>query len=190
MMIYGQTRVFFTMSRDGLLPPALAAIHPRYRTPHVVTAITGAVVCVFAAFFPVGQLASISNSGTLFAFAAVSVAVLVLRRVDPGRHRPFRCPMVAVTAPAAAAGCVFLFISLDSKSKVLFFVWSSLGLVVYFTYSRSRSHVGRGGAAGEGYGAAVAVEVELRAATTAAPAPAARSGSGSGLGSASMGNLL
>src|SRR6185295_631228 len=90
MMLFGQTRIFFVMARDGLLPEKLSAVHPRWKTPHIITAITGIGVAIGAAFFPVGQLANISNSGTLFAFLAVAVAVLVLRRTDPGRGRPFR----------------------------------------------------------------------------------------------------
>lgn len=144
MMMFGQTRIFFVMSRDGLLPEAFSRIHPRYNTPHVITLITGVVVALFAGFFPVGQLANISNSGTLFAFAAVSIAVLLLRRTDPTRHRPFRTPAVLLVAPLSIAGCVYLFLSLDDKSKLLFAIWAVIGLFVYFTYSRKRSHVGLG----------------------------------------------
>jgi APA family basic amino acid/polyamine antiporter len=144
MMMFGQTRIFFVMSRDGLLPPAFSRIHPRFNTPHVITIITGMAVALFAAFFPVGQLANISNSGTLFAFAAVSIAVMVLRRTDPSRVRPFRTPAVYVLAPLAILGCLYLFVSLDSRSQTLFVIWAVIGLVVYFTYSRRRSHVGRG----------------------------------------------
>ena len=144
MMMFGQTRIFFTMSRDGLLPAAFSKIHPRYQTPHFVTVLTGIAVALFAGFFPVGQLANISNSGTLFAFAAVSLAVLLLRRTDPTRHRPFRTPLVALVAPLSIAGCVYLFWSLDEKSKLLFALWAVIGLLVYFFYSRQRSHVGRG----------------------------------------------
>ncbi len=144
MMMFGQTRIFFVMSRDGLLPQAFSKIHPRYGTPHVITVLTGIAVALFAAFFPVGQLANISNSGTLFAFAAVSIAVMMLRRTDPSRKRPFRTPVIWLTAPIAIAGCIYLFSSLDGRSIVLFFIWAAIGLAVYFAYSRSRSHVGRG----------------------------------------------
>ncbi len=144
MMMFGQTRIFFVMSRDGLLPAAFSKIHPKYNTPHVITIITGIAVALFAAFFPVGQLANISNSGTLFAFAAVSIAVMVIRRTDPTRHRPFRTPAIYLTAPIAIIGCVVLFFGLDDKSKILFVIWALVGLLVYFGYSRSRSHVGRG----------------------------------------------
>ena len=144
MMMFGQTRIFFVMSRDGLLPPALSRVHPRYQTPHVVTIITGVFVALFAALFPVGALADISNSGTLFAFAMVAIAVMVLRRTDPARDRPFRTPAVMVTAPLAVAGCVYLFFSLSPYTLALFVGWATLGLIVYFAYSRSRSYVGRG----------------------------------------------
>ena len=144
MMMFGQTRIFFVMSRDGLLPEALSKVHPKYRTPYVVTIITGIVVAIFAALFPVGALADISNSGTLFAFAMVAIAVLVLRRTDPGRARPFRTPAVAIVAPLAVLGCGYLFYSLDTYTKSLFVGWAIFGLVIYFLYSRRHSHVGRG----------------------------------------------
>src|SRR5438309_11775028 len=89
LMMFGQTRIFFVMARDGLLPEKLSSVHPRFRTPHVVTWITGISVAFGAAFLPVGQLADFSNSGTLFGFAVVSLAVLVLRHNQPHRHGPF-----------------------------------------------------------------------------------------------------
>jgi basic amino acid/polyamine antiporter, APA family len=144
MMMYGQTRIFFVMSRDGLLPEALSSIHPRYNTPHVITIITGIFVAFFAAFFPVGALADISNAGTLFAFAMVSIAVMVLRYTDKDRHRPFRTPLVNVVAPLSILGCLYLFYSLSMYTKALFFIWAGIGLIVYFAYSRAASHVGKG----------------------------------------------
>jgi basic amino acid/polyamine antiporter, APA family len=144
MMMYGQTRIFFVMSRDGLLPERLSSIHPRFNTPHVITIITGVFVAFFAAFFPVGALADISNAGTLFAFAMVSIAVMVLRRSDPARIRPFRTPLVMVVAPLSIAGCVYLFFSLSWYTLGLFVAWAALGLLIYALYSRGASHVGRG----------------------------------------------
>jgi basic amino acid/polyamine antiporter, APA family len=144
MMMFGQTRIFFVMSRDGLLPEKLSSIHPKYGTPHVVTIITGVFVAFFAALFPVGALADISNSGTLFAFAMVAIAVLMLRRTDPNRVRPFRTPAVMIVAPVAVLGCLYLFFSLSGYTLALFAGWAVLGLLVYFLYSRGRSHVGRG----------------------------------------------
>ncbi len=144
MMMFGQTRIFFVMSRDGLLPAALSKIHPKYHTPYVVTIITGIFVALFAALFPVGALADISNSGTLFAFAMVAVAVMVLRRTDASRTRPFRTPAVMIVAPLAIIGCLYLFFSLSGYTLSLFLGWAVIGLLVYFGYSRSHSHVGRG----------------------------------------------
>ncbi len=122
----------------------LSKVHPKFHTPHVITIITGVFVSLFAAFFPVGVLADISNSGTLFAFAMVAIAVLVLRRTDPGRKRPFRTPAVIVVAPLAAIGCVYLFFSLSTETKLMFVAWAVIGLVVYFLYGYRKSHVGRG----------------------------------------------
>jgi APA family basic amino acid/polyamine antiporter len=144
MMMFGQTRIFFVMSRDGLLPEFFSKIHPRFHTPHVITILTGVFVTLFAAFFPVGLLADVSNSGTLFAFAAVSIAVMVLRKTDPTRHRPFRTPAIMVTAPVSIIGCIYLFFSLSIETILLFVGWAAVGLVVYFLYSRSRSNLGRG----------------------------------------------
>jgi APA family basic amino acid/polyamine antiporter len=144
MMMFGQTRIFFVMSRDGLLPAVLSKVHPKFHTPHVITVITGVFVAIFAALFPVGVLADISNSGTLFAFAMVAIAVMVLRRTDPDRKRPFRTPAVMVVAPLAAIGCVYLFFSLSTETKLMFVAWAAIGLVVYFLYGYRKSHVGRG----------------------------------------------
>ena len=144
MMMFGQTRIFFVMSRDGLLPEALSRVHPKYKTPHVVTIITGVFVAFFAALFPVGALADISNSGTLFAFAMVAIAVMVLRRTDPSRLRPFRTPAVMIVAPLAVIGCIYLFFSLSWYTLSLFAGWAVIGLLVYFLYGRNHSNVGRG----------------------------------------------
>ena len=144
MMMFGQTRIFFVMARDGLLPERLSEVHPKFRTPHIVTAFTGIVVTLAAAFLPVGKLADYSNSGTLFAFAMVALAVLILRRRDPSRRRPFRTPAVAVIAPLAIAGCIGLYLNLPLLAQMVLLVWGAIGLVIYFGYSRSRSHVGRG----------------------------------------------
>ena len=143
-LMYGQTRIFFVMARDGLLPPVLSKIHPRFHTPHVITIATGVFVAVFSAAFPVDLLADVSNTGTLLAFVAVAVGTMVLRVRDPGRRRPFRAPLIWVTAPLAALGCCFLFYSLSSLTKELFVGWTAIGLVIYFLYGRTRSNVARG----------------------------------------------
>jgi len=144
LMMYGQTRIFFVMARDGLLPSGLSAVHQKFKTPWIITIVTGAVVAVFAAFLPVGQLADYSNSGTLFAFAAVSLGVMILRFTDKTRVRPFRTPLLFVVAPASIVGCLVLFLSLDSKSKGLFAVWTVIGLAFYFCYGFWNSNVRRG----------------------------------------------
>lgn len=144
VLIFGQTRIFFVMARDGLLPEVLSRVHPKFRTPHVVTLITGGAVAVAAAFFPVGRLADISNAGTLYAFLMVAVAVMLMRRKDPSRQRMFRVPWLWLIGPATIAGCLFLFFNLPYSAMLFLPIWSVLGLFVYFLYSRSHSHVGRG----------------------------------------------
>ena len=144
MMMFGQTRIFFVMSRDGLLPEVFSKIHPKFKTPYVITVLTGIFVAFFSAFFPVGALADISNAGTLFAFAMVSIAVMVLRKKDPTRKRPFKTPWVYVVAPISILGCIYLFFKLSFYTLMLFVIWATIGLVVYFLYSRKHSHVGRG----------------------------------------------
>jgi basic amino acid/polyamine antiporter, APA family len=144
MMLYGQTRIFFVMSRDGLLPAVFSKIHPRWNTPYVVTIITGLFVSLFAALFPVGKLADISNSGTLFAFFLVSLAVLVLRKTQPERYRPFRTPAVMIICPLAMAGCAFLFFNLSGYTELMFLAWAIIGLIVYYAYGYRRSHLANG----------------------------------------------
>ncbi len=145
MMIFGQTRILFTMARDGLMPKALAKVHPKFHTPHVVTWITGIFVAFFAALFPVDILADISNAGTLFAFFAVALGVMVLRIKAPERKRPFRTPFVWVVAPLAMAGCVLLFFSLGWNPTIKFFCfWAVVGLIVYFLFSRRSSALAPG----------------------------------------------
>jgi APA family basic amino acid/polyamine antiporter len=141
MMMFGQTRIFFTMSRDGLLPDALSKVHPRFHTPHVITILTGIVVSVCAALFPVGKLADTSNSGTLLAFAMVSIGVLILRKQQPDRARPFRTPFAWIVCPLAVAGCALLFVNLSMTAKVVFVTWAAIGLVLYRLYGYRRSQL-------------------------------------------------
>jgi len=144
LMMYGQTRIFFVMARDGLLPDRLSTVHERFRTPYVVTIVTGVVVAIAAAFLPVGTLADYSNAGTLFAFAAVSLGVMILRKKDPSRPRPFRTPALFVVAPLSIAGCLLLFVNLNNESKLLFVSWTVLGLIIYFLYGYRHSNLARG----------------------------------------------
>ena len=144
ILLFGQTRIFFVMSRDGLLPEGLSRVHPKWKTPYVVTALTGIVVAVAAAFLPVGALADIANAGTLYAFFMVAIAVMLLRRRDPARPRKFRVPALWLVGPLTIAGCLFLFLNLPRDAMLVLPIWTAVGLLVYLGYSRSRSHVGRG----------------------------------------------
>ncbi|ODT76079.1 MAG: amino acid permease [Nitrosomonadales bacterium SCN 54-20] len=143
MMLYGQTRVLFTMSHDGLMPGIFSHVHKRFHTPHIVTLVTGTAVALFAAMFPVGMLADISNSGTLFAFFMVALGVMVLRRRAPDLHRPFKTPMLWMVGPLAMGGCGLLFVSLGWETIRLFLAWAGTGLVIYFAYARKHSHLGK-----------------------------------------------
>jgi len=109
-----------------------------------VTIVTGVAAAFAAAVLPVGKLADYSNAGTLFAFMMVAISVMVLRRTDPARPRPFRAPLVWIVAPAAIIGCVTLYLSLPLTAKLVLPIWGAIGLVIYFAYSRGHSHVGRG----------------------------------------------
>ena len=144
IMLFGQTRIFFVMSRDGLLPTGLAKIHPKWNTPHVITMITGVAVAAFAAFLPVGKLADISNSGTLFAFFMVALSVLILRRTQPDRERPFKTPFIWIVAPLAIIGTVGLYVSLPVEAMLVLPIWGGIGLVIYFLYGYRKSNVARG----------------------------------------------
>ena len=141
MMMFGQTRIFFTMSRDGLLPEFFSRVHPRFHTPYVITIITGVVVAFCSALFPVGALADTSNTGTLLAFAMVSIGVMILRKQQPGRPRPFRTPLVWVVCPLAVCGCLLLFLSLPTFALEVFAGWAIFGLLIYYFYSKRRSHL-------------------------------------------------
>lgn len=141
VMMFGQTRIFFTMSRDGLLPNVFSKVHPKFFTPHVITYITGTVVSFCAALFPVGKLADTSNAGTLLAFAMVSIGVMILRRTQPGRKRPFRTPLVWIVCPLAVAGCLLLFVNLSGVAKSVFVVWAVIGLIFYRLYGYKRSQM-------------------------------------------------
>ncbi|WP_265530691.1 amino acid permease [Sphingomicrobium marinum] len=144
VLLFAQTRIFFVMSRDGLLPEFLSKVHPKWKTPHVVTAITGLVVATGAAFFPVGQLADIANAGTLYAFAMVAIAVMVLRKTDADRPRSFRTPMLWLVGPATVFGCAFLFLNLPAEAMMVLPIWTAIGIVIYFLYGYRKSHLGRG----------------------------------------------
>jgi basic amino acid/polyamine antiporter, APA family len=139
----GQPRIFYSMARDGLLPPFAAKLHPKYRTPHVTTILTGAFVAFFAAFANINEVIELTNIGTLFAFVLVAIGVMALRLRDPGRHRPFRTPLIWVVAPAAVLSCGFLMYQLPLVTWIRFGIWLAIGLVFYFLYGYHKSILGR-----------------------------------------------
>ncbi len=136
--LYGQSRIFLVMARDGFLPPKLAQISAR-GTPARITLVTAVFVSVVAALTPLDVIASLANAGTLCAFVAVAACVMVSRRRDPAARRPFRTPLVWIIAPAAILGCLYLFTSLQEVTQVSFLVWNGIGLAVYFAYGRARA---------------------------------------------------
>jgi len=144
ILLFGQTRIFFVMSRDGLLPDGLSKIHPKWKTPYIVTALTGGAVAFAAAFLPVGKLADIANAGTLYAFMMVAIAVMMLRKSAAGVERKFKVPMLWLIGPATIVGCVFLFFNLPMEAMLVLPAWGAIGLVIYFAYSYRASHLGKG----------------------------------------------
>jgi len=144
ILMLGQSRVLFAMSRDHLLPPPIGAVHPRYRTPYRITIATGVVVALLGGFVPLGTLAELVNIGTLFAFILVSVGVLVLRRTRPDLPRSFRVPGVPVLPVVSALACLWLMLNLPAETWVRFAVWMAIGLVVYFFYSWRHSRLAPG----------------------------------------------
>ncbi len=144
ILLFGQTRIFFVMARDGLLPEKLATVHPKWKTPHIVTAITGVMVAIAAAFFPVGQLADIANAGTLYAFLMVAITVWMLRRRDPHRKRAFKVPALGLVATLTVIGCLFLFFNLPGEAMLVLPIWTAIGIGIYFLYGYRKSHLGRG----------------------------------------------
>jgi len=139
----GQARVWFAMSRDGLLPGVFSRVHSRFRTPHVSTWIAGFFVAIPAGLFDIGTLSDLSNIGTLFAFVLVSLGVLVLRRKQPERRRGFRAPWVPALPIASVACCAILMASLPIETWLRFFIWLAIGLTIYFLYSRHHSEFGQ-----------------------------------------------
>jgi len=137
----GQARVWFAMSRDGLLPRAFSRVHSRFRTPHISTCVAGLLVAIPAGIFDIGTLADLSNIGTLFAFVLVAAGILVLRRTDPERRRPFRTPLVPFVPVLAIATCLYLMFQLPWVTWVRFVVWLAIGLVLYFSYGFRHSHL-------------------------------------------------
>ena len=143
ILMMGQSRVLFAMSRDRLLPGALSAVHPRYGTPWVISLVTGVAVALLATFVPLSTLADMVNIGTLFAFVLVSIGVIVLRRTQPDLPRAFRTPAVPLVPILAVVACVFLMLNLGTLTWWRFLVWMALGFAVYFFYGYRHSRLAR-----------------------------------------------
>ncbi len=138
----GQPRIFMSMARDGLLPPFLAKVHPRFKTPYVGTILTGLFVATFAAFANIAEVVDLTNIGTLFAFVLVSLGVIVLRHKEPDRVRPFRAPLVPLTPIISILSCLYLMSQLPRLTWIRFGVWLVLGLAIYFLYGIRNSRIG------------------------------------------------
>jgi basic amino acid/polyamine antiporter, APA family len=137
----GQPRIFFSMARDGLLPAWASRVHPRYRTPYITTILTGVFVAAFAAISNINEVVELTNIGTLFAFVLVSIGIIVLRRTDPTRPRPFRTPLVPLVPAAAVVMCAYLMFELPLVTWIRFVVWLAIGLVLYFSYGVHHSRL-------------------------------------------------
>jgi len=135
----GQTRIFMVMARDGLLPRVFARVHPRFRTPHVSTWLTGIVVALLCSILTPDQAIGLTNIGTLFAFILVSLGVIVLRMRYPNRERPFRVPLYPVTPIVSALACLALICGLELSNWLRLVIWLAIGLVVYFSYGYRNS---------------------------------------------------
>jgi basic amino acid/polyamine antiporter, APA family len=145
VMLLGQPRIFYTMSKDGLLPPIFSRVHPKFRTPYVASMLTGAAAMVFAGLLPIGLLGELVSIGTLLAFAIVCAGVLVLRYTEPERPRPFRTPLVPLVPVLGILACFYLMVGLPLDTWARLLIWMALGLVIYFLYGRRHSKVGQAG---------------------------------------------
>ncbi|MBM3579772.1 MAG: amino acid permease [Alphaproteobacteria bacterium] len=143
ILIYGQSRIFFVMARDRLLPAFINKIHRKFDTPHRSVVLTSFAVAMTAGLLPLEVLSQLVSLGTLFAFMVVALGVLILRITDPKAHRSFHCPAVYFTAPMAILSCGYLVWSLLMQNGVWFMLWSLLGLIVYFTYGYHKSPLGK-----------------------------------------------
>ena len=141
---YGQSRIFFVMSRDGLLPRGLSKVNPRTGTPVAITAFTAVLVAALAGVARLDEIAALANAGTLAAFTAVAVCLLVLRKRDPARKRVFRTPFAWVVGPIAILGCLYLFWSLPQRTQLWFLAWNVIGVAAYLIYGRRSSLLARG----------------------------------------------
>ncbi|MGA2244982.1 MAG: amino acid permease [Verrucomicrobiota bacterium] len=144
VMLLGQPRIFYSMSKDGLLPPVFSAVHPRFRTPWLAQIITGVASMLIAGLFPIGLLGELVSIGTLLAFAIVCAGIFVLRFTDPDLHRPFRVPLFWLVAPLGVLSCGYLMINLPPDTWARLIVWLAIGVVIYFFYGHRHSKLHHG----------------------------------------------
>ncbi len=143
VMIYAQTRSFYAMSRDGLIPAWLCTIHPKFGTPHIITAIVGTVVALVAGFTPIHIVAEMCSAGTIFAFLCSCVGALRLRKLYPNIPRGFRCPALSIVAPLGFFFCLYIMTNLSTHTLQLFAAWTVIGLLIYYFYGRKHSFLQR-----------------------------------------------
>jgi APA family basic amino acid/polyamine antiporter len=141
VMLFGQTRIAFAMSRDGLLPSVFSKVHPKFQTPYRATWIIGSVAALLGGIVPLDRLAEMINIGTLTAFVLISLGVIVLRKTQPELPRKFRTPAVPFVPLLSMAVCIFLMTNLSATTWYAFLIWLTIGLSIYFLYSRKRSHL-------------------------------------------------
>ena len=141
VMLLGQPRIFFTMSKDGLLPPVFSKVHPRFKTPYISTIITGAVAMVIAGLLPISILGELVSIGTLLAFIIVCISVLVLRKARPELERPFRTPWVPFVPIMGALICFIQMAALPLDTWLRLIVWMAIGFCIYFFYGKKHSKV-------------------------------------------------
>jgi APA family basic amino acid/polyamine antiporter len=139
VMMLGQIRVFFAMSRDQLVSSGLSKVHPRFGTPHRATILTGVAVALLAAFFQIGEAADMTNIGTFFAFVLVSFGVMLLRYTKPNQPRPFRLPWMPLVPILSIAACLYLMAGLPRATWIRFVVWTLIGILVYGVYGMKHS---------------------------------------------------
>ena len=141
VLLFGQSRIFFAMSRDGLLPPVFKEMHPKFRTPVKVTIFIGVVTALIASLLPLQDIAQLVNVGTLAAFIIVSAGVIVLRYKRPELERPFKCPLVPFVPVVCMIACTILILSLPTLTHIRFVVWLFIGFLVYLVYSSKHSQL-------------------------------------------------